>query len=219
MPTQNLQFINPMDSAKLYRYPAGDITQLFGEHPELYSAIPGLRIKAHNGWDIVKPYGTPIRAVCASYVADIKDSPSGYGRHIRLISNEIDNYYYEVTFGHLAEIRCRIGDFVRAGDVIGTCGNSGFVVSGGVSYWYGYNPDNRGTHLHLTVRQLKIPIAGEAVLKYPNDNQFYGVVNYENGFAGAIDPGPFFMKILLETKLSILQRLVALWKQLLGLIK
>ena len=205
-----MQFVNPMKGAKLYRYPHGNITQLFGENPQLYSGIPGLLIKAHNGWDIALPYGTPVMAVCDGYVADIKDSPNGYGRHIRLISKkQDDNYYYEITFGHLSEIKIRMGDSVRAGDVIGACGNSGFVVTGAVAYWRGYNPDHRGTHLHATIRRLRDYVPGEAIFKYPNDSRYYHIMNYDNGFAGAIDPVDFFEDEIKQQAMTVIEMVKA----------
>lgn len=185
-----MQFKNPFKNAKLYRYPYGDVVQLFGENPELYSAISSLGMKAHNGWDIFQPYGTPILAVCNGTIADIKFSPEGYGRHIRLISNWDDGVCYEVTYGHLAEIKpFKVGDRVMAGEVLGTCGNSGFVVSQGVPYWGDSNPDKMGTHLHFGIRKYS-QTPTPWMVTYPTGN--YYVVDYQNGYCGGIDPMPFF---------------------------
>jgi len=47
----------------------------------------------------------------------------------------------EWVYGHLSEILCKVGDVIKAGDVIGKMGNSGFVVSSQNSggFWK-YNP-------------------------------------------------------------------------------
>jgi hypothetical protein len=42
-----MQFANPFKEAKLYRYPYGDILQLFGESPELYQQHTSLGIVGH----------------------------------------------------------------------------------------------------------------------------------------------------------------------------
>lgn len=185
-----MQFLNPFKNAKLYRYPYGDVLQLFGESPELYQQHTSLGIIAHNGIDLYQPYGTPLLAVCNGVIADIKFSPEGYGRHIRLISDWEDGECFEVTYGHLAEIKpFKIGDRVTAGDVLGTCGNSGFVVSQGVPYWGDSNPDKRGTHLHFGVRRFTEKPTPWLV-QYPFSAYF--VDKYTNGYCGAINPMPFF---------------------------
>lgn len=191
-----IQLANPFKKAKLYRYPYGDIVQLFGENPELYQKVLDLRIKAHNGWDIFQPYGTPVLAVCDGEIADIKFTPEGYGRHIRLISDWLNGVCYEITYGHLADFEIvgvtplQIGSRVKKGDLIGFCGNSGFVVSGGVAYWGGSNPDKKGTHLHFGIREYSQTDTGWSSF-FPNGKSYF-VKNYENGFCGAVDPAPFF---------------------------
>ena len=201
---QKIQLINPMDNAKLYRYPQGNITQLFGENPNLYAFM---NLKGHNGWDIYMPYGTPVRAVCRARVVDIKEDPTGFGKHVRIITDLIDDYYYEITFGHLSEIKTKVGNWVIAGDIIGLCGNTGFVVSGGTAYWKGYNPDNKGTHLHIGIRKLTVPKSGynSAIISYPLDKYGYNVEDYNNGMKGAIDPLPFFEDEIKRQAVSLIE--------------
>jgi murein DD-endopeptidase MepM/ murein hydrolase activator NlpD len=186
-----MQFKNPFKNAKLYRYPYGDVVQLFGESPALYSRITDLGLKAHNGWDIYQPYGTPLLAVCNGTIADIKDDVLGYGSHVRLISDWEGDVCYEITYGHLSGIKpfLKVGDKVNCGDEIAYCGNSGFVVSQGVEYWGGSNPDKKGTHLHFGIREFSKNHTGYFVI-YPFSN--FNIKNYENGFRGGVDPMPFF---------------------------
>ena len=50
-----------------------------------------------------------------------------------------------------------MGDSVKAGDVVAKMGNSGFIVSGGVTYWGGNPPpDGRGSHLHFGIRPYEV---------------------------------------------------------------
>jgi len=198
------QIKNPFEKAKLYRYPQGDILQLFGENPELYSSISSLGLTAHNGIDVYQPYGTKIRSVCDGVVADIKDDPNGFGRHIRIVSTWEESVGYEITYGHLSKIRndLEIGSVVLSGSVIGECGNSGFVVSENVPYWGGSNPDRGGTHLHFGIRELSVSDTGWKT-SYPIGD-FY-VKNYKNGFCGAVDPMPFFREEIEDQARSVIQ--------------
>lgn len=213
-----LQLQNPFKNAKLYRYPYGDVVQLFGESPELYSAISTLGIKGHNGWDIYQPHGTPLLAVFNGTVVDIKNDPNGYGRHIRLMSDWVGDTCYEATYGHLAEIQgdLRIGDRVIAGEQIGTCGNTGFVVSQNVAYWGGSNPDKRGTHLHFGVREF---------VSYPTGwtcaylGKIWNVKNYKNDYCGAVDPMPFFEAEINKQAQSVIELAKRVIKQVRDFLK
>ena len=84
-------------------------------------------------------------------------------------------------------IPVKVGDRVKAGDVIGYEGNSGFVVSGGVAYWGMSNPDKRGTHLHFGVRVL-LPATTQSNTSYLGVE--YSIKDYGNGRYGYIDPLP-----------------------------
>lgn len=159
-------------------YPKGDITQWFGENKELYMRAIGTI--GHNGIDIVAPWGTPLYAVEDGLVVDVKDTPDGYGKHIRFLSDK-----YEWTYGHLSKIFVNTGQEIKAGDLIGNMGNTGFVVSGATPYWK-YNPF-AGTHLHLGVREYKKSRRG---WQYNSQSPRIKILNYNNGYFGAIDPAP-----------------------------
>lgn len=172
----------PVNNLIWAKFPKGDVTQFFGENPLLYSSL-GIGLKAHNGIDIVRPYGEPLYAIENGTVVDVKESPDGYGRHIRLLCpvNErgIGN---EWTYGHLASIAVKIGDEVKEGDLIGTMGNSGFVVSGNTPYWK-YNPF-AGCHLHLGKRLYKLDKNG---WKWNRKAPAIETLNYDNGYLGSVD--------------------------------
>jgi len=70
----------PIAGFKPLAYPQGDITPFFAESPDLYSKSvcyadahePGGKycLHGHNGWDIVRAYGTPIMAVADGMVTE-----------------------------------------------------------------------------------------------------------------------------------------------------
>lgn len=167
-------------------YPYGSITQYFGENFALYNAnvcpvlLPQKQcLMGHNGIDIVAPWGTEIYAVEDGEIFDVKESADGYGKHVRILTPlKEDNTRHEWTFGHLSEIKVKIGDQVTRGQCIGLMGNTGFVVSSSDAngFWKD-NPSkgtaHPGTHLHLGLRQ------------HNSTNRI--VLNYDNGFFGSVD--------------------------------
>jgi len=70
---------------------------------------------------------------------------------------------YEVTYGHLSFIILGKNEIFKAGDKLAESGNTGYST---------------GPHLHLGVRKL---------------SNSKVILNYDNGYKGAIDPLPFFM--------------------------
>ena len=180
----------PIAGFKPVSYPQGDISQWFGENKELYSTAvchDGQCMQGHNGWDIVRAWGTPIMAVEDGVVCETKEDAEGYGKHVRILSGT-----NEWTYGHLSEISCTLTQQVKAGDVIGKMGNTGFVVSGPTPYWE-YNP-YAGTHLHLCRRIVRR--SGKTNHTYPSGHRVF-VENYLNGFFGAVDflPSDFTVKV------------------------
>lgn len=172
----------PVKNFKPELYPNGDITQWFGENKELYSKSVCNEfgcLQGHNGIDIVRPWGEAIFCVCSGKVVEVKESPDGYGKHIRILGSG-----YEWTYGHLSNIWVSLGDEVKSGDIIGGMGNTGFVVSGATPYWK-YNPF-AGTHLHLQKREFTPNTFGlKWNISYPTGDK--GTIeNYDNGFFGSL---------------------------------
>lgn len=196
------------------KYPAGNVTQWFGENIKLYKEKFGTN--GHTGLDIVAPYGTPILAVTDQTIVDVKYTKGGYGRHIRAVDDK-----YEYTYGHLSEISLNsmIGQTVKAGTEIGKMGNTGFVVSGATPFWK-FNPF-AGTHLHITLRELSTN-KKDPYVDYPTGR--IRIKNYYNGFKGAIDPEPLFeldstveVKKLRLTVVSLMNQVISLLKQIISL--
>ena len=186
--------IAPIAGYKHASYPQGSVTQWFGLNPKLYGTIcyadsamlSGRYCMAgHNGIDIVAPWGTPMVAVVDGFVGDIKNSPDGYGKHLR-IYREVDGKLEEWTYGHCSEILAKHGQEVKAGEVVAKMGNTGFVVSGATPYWK-YNP-YAGTHLHLGKRLWRL-WDGKGTYNMTFAGRFKAVepLDYYNGYFGAVD--------------------------------
>lgn len=86
----------------------------------------------HNGVDGRAASGTPIYAVEDGIVRVAKDNPGGYGNYITL-----DHGKWGSLYGHLSKFSCKVGQEVKAGEIIGYSGNTGMST---------------GPHLHFEIR-------------------------------------------------------------------
>ena len=176
----------PVKDLILEKAPKGDVTQWFGENPQLYARWGMLY---HNGVDIVRPHGTPMYAIEDATVVQVNDDPNGFGKHVRIISSQPDSdgLYREWTYGHCDKIHVLVNDKVFAGQHIADMGNTGFVVSGATPFWK-VNPF-AGTHLHLGLRRVRLNVSSGWRYKGSNLPRMQ-VMEYENGVRGAVDPVP-----------------------------
>lgn len=179
---------SPIKFMKLSYYPNGDVTQFFGENQSLYSQFG---LDGHNGIDLVRPHGESLYAIEDGVVVDVKENPLGYGKNVRFISEKKNKNgnLNEWVYGHNHENLVKVGDYVKAGQVIATMGNTGFTVSGSTPYW-NINP-YAGTHLHLGLREVELSTKG---FSYENSPIKLRVKNYDNGYKGSIDPTPFLVE-------------------------
>lgn len=72
--------------------------------------------------------------------------------------------HFKTIYYHLQDVTCKVGETKKAGELIGHCDNTGKKTT--------------GSHLHFGLKEL--------------DNQNFDVLNYENGYLGAINPAPYF---------------------------
>ena len=180
-----MKIIYPIDASPA-KYPKGTLIQGFGENPKLYAQV---NQKGHNGWDIVKAYGAAILAPHDGTIVNLDFQGAGYGNVVYLLSPAENRKHLLSILGHLTEKKLVVeGQQVKAGQVVGQMGNSGFVVSRDITYWGNSNPDKRGTHLHWTTKWLVEVKPGE-----PSNTSFLGknykILNFNNGYSGAFDPG------------------------------
>lgn len=181
---------NPSPKSVLKRYPAGSIFQGFGENPADYAPIgyPG----GHTGWDLLAYEGAPLVACVDSTVFTIKTDPKSLGGLVVWLSD--GKYIY--GYGHLKEILVKEGQQVKEGQIIGTMGNTGFIISGGTKFW-GNAPAGRGVHCHFGITPVDAPRTGP--------------------FGGAVDPTPFFTESIkpeIPTQIRLMQQLVELYRSL-----
>lgn len=105
------------------------ISQWFGADPGGYSRYG---LQGHNGVDFALPVGQHVMAADGGSVVISAHDPSGYGELIKIRHGWGYSYY-----AHLSERHVRVGDEVRAGQVIGLSGNTG---------------NSTGPHLHFEIR-------------------------------------------------------------------
>jgi murein DD-endopeptidase MepM/ murein hydrolase activator NlpD len=82
--------------------------------------------------DFTSPTGTDIYATGDGVVVALKNSRSGYGKHI-IIDH---GYGYKTLYAHMVKINVRKGQKIKRGDIIGFVGNTGL---------------SKGPHLHYEV--------------------------------------------------------------------
>lgn len=161
-------------------YPAGDVTQWFAQNPALYDRMD---LDGHNGIDLVRPHGEPLYAVEDGIVLDVKNDPSGYGKHIRFISKKkYDNHYREWVYAHNSKNYVEVGEEIAEGQHIADMGNTGYVVSGSSPYWH--NNPYAGTHLHIGMRKTQRRKDGWS---YDGSDIKIKTLNYGNGYKGSVD--------------------------------
>ena len=87
-----------------------------------YRSDPFTKVrKFHEGMDFSAKTGTPVYATGDGVVARADNTASGYGNHIVIRHG----YGYETLYGHLSKYKCRAGQRVKRGDIIGYVGSTG----------------------------------------------------------------------------------------------
>jgi murein DD-endopeptidase MepM/ murein hydrolase activator NlpD len=92
----------------------------------------GRGTRRHEGQDFAGAYGSPIYSTADGVVIHA-GWESGYGRLVTIRHQ----YGFETRYGHMSQIRVKVGQKVSRGDRIGDMGNSG---------------RSTGTHLHYEIR-------------------------------------------------------------------
>ncbi len=77
--------------------------------------------KMHEGMDFTAKTGSPIYATGDGYIAQADDRASGYGNHIVIRHG----FGYETLYAHLSKYKCKVGQHVKRGDIIGYVGSTG----------------------------------------------------------------------------------------------
>ena len=117
--------IQPVRNENLKRMASG-----FGYRTDPFTKVK----KMHEGMDFSAKTGTPIYATGDGVVDKADNTASGFGNHIVIRHG----YGYETLYGHLSKYKCRAGQRVKRGDIIGYVGSTG---------------RSEGPHLHYEVHK------------------------------------------------------------------
>ncbi len=90
--------------------------------------------KMHEGMDFTAKTGTPIFATGDGVVERADNTASGFGNHIVIRHG----FGYETLYAHLSKYKCRSGQRIKRGDIIGYIGSTG---------------RSEGPHLHYEVHK------------------------------------------------------------------
>lgn len=184
---------SPLPNATLKAYPQGHILQGWGESPDLYTQSFGY-LSAHSGLDITTFHGDNVCAAHDGVVTFAGGNRTDIGGlTVKLSSMPLD---FQATadgritsfYIHLDTMRVTEGQQVTKGTVLGTEGNSGFVISGSTKYW-GNAPAGIGTHLHFGIHEEKANTVNGAVSW--NDR-------YLNAMQNTTDPLPLLLHLPYE---------------------
>jgi murein DD-endopeptidase MepM/ murein hydrolase activator NlpD len=104
--------IQPVKNEQLKRIASG-----FGYRNDPFTKVR----KMHEGMDFTASTGTPIYATGDGVVISADNSKSGYGNHIEIRHG----FGYLTLYGHLSKYKCRRGQRVKRGDIIGYVGSTG----------------------------------------------------------------------------------------------
>ncbi len=105
------------------------------------------RYRPHYGTDIDLEKGDSVKAAFDGVVRYAQKKVRGYGQVI--VIRHFNGL--ETVYGHLSKILVNINDTIKAGDVIGLGGSTG---------------RSTGSHLHLEIRCLGVPINSEDIIDY-----------------------------------------------------
>lgn len=162
----------PGKGLKILRWPLDlvRITQYFGL-TEFSKTQPIYNGKGHNGIDLGASIGTPLKASAAGFVVGTGDTDpvcyrASYGKWVMIEHNN----GLSTIYGHMSLIKASQGDEIKAGDVIGYTGNTGYAT---------------GPHLHFTVAATQAIKIGNLKSKVPGCGTYtipFGPLN------GYLDP-------------------------------
>lgn len=176
------------------------ISQGFSLNFNSYYKSAGLL--GHSGIDFVGDHLTPIYSVVDSYCYSHVNRENFNLKKFRAVYtlSEINGVWYEISYGHLMDIIAVPKTYIKAGTQIGTQGNTGKVFFGGVEPTDEQRLQGLASHLHFQMRpvkQVSIKTSGKKYLSDANGtlkylDKFWEIIDYENGYNGAINPLPFF---------------------------
>ena len=162
----------------------GIIRQRFGEHPEIYSkfGLPG-----HEGVDLAAPYASEIFTVADGFVRDVRLDGFAdpmlrpYGNQVRV--QHADGY--ETIYAHLSQVVVVRGQLVRAKQLIGLSGDTGYATS---------------AHLHLSLKHHGATVDGATEYPYDLVDPEPFLVDYAGDQPGKLDPPDVTMQVVVASE-------------------
>lgn len=133
----------------------------------------------HDGLDLVGIDSKEIHATATGKVVragweNESDHSQGFGQYVAILSN--GRYYH---YGHLSEIRCKVGDQVKITDVIGIEGSTG---------------NSTGSHCHYCIRTTLSPGTYLDVCDISGIPNVYGGI-YDDGWRSGSQPSKKSVKV------------------------
>ncbi len=105
----------------------------------------------HKGIDLTCNKGEPIVSTADGVVEIVRSSKKGYGNFLTVRHS----FGFISSYAHLQKFKVKRGQFVRKGETIATCGNSG---------------NSTGPHLHYEVRFLGRPLNPQYLMDWTPEN-------------------------------------------------
>ncbi len=105
----------------------------------------------HKGIDLTCNKGEPIVSTADGVVEIVRSSKKGYGNFLTVRHS----FGFISSYAHLQKFKVKRGQFVRKGETIATCGNSGYST---------------GPHLHYEVRFLGRPLNPRYLMDWNPEN-------------------------------------------------
>lgn len=171
---------------------SNQINQKFGENANGFYAELGM--KGHNGVDFGTKETEELRYDVDKdgVVVSLSLSPTaGFGI-------TIDTEGYRHIYWHLKEMKVRVGDVVKLGNVLGITDNTGIYST--------------GPHLHRGLYQTTKDTNGKAT-----------TTNKDNGYDGAVDLMPFYNGVYvvdyIKQQMGTIQKMIFVLQQLKNLMK
>ena len=127
----NLAATKAMEESFNKKYPSSDLKFTNYKQTSAFGKNNGLK-SSHNGIDYATPMNTPVGAIANGTVIQTGNVGT-YGNLVKVRYDDGNIGYYS----HLNSFNVKAGDKFRAGDILGTSGNTG---------------RSTGPHLHLEVR-------------------------------------------------------------------
>lgn len=133
------------------------ITSRFGD------ISPIREFRPHTGIDLSFPENSPLQAVGDAVVEKvINDGSLGKGVILKLADNK------EVIYGHLSDVKVKVGEMVSGGQIVGLSGNTGHST---------------GPHLHLAVKEngqyIDPSLFAEQMIRWNTETQSIGGFLFE----------------------------------------